>query len=201
MKGIDGTEFYAADINVGPRKTFKERKKQLLEDLSNEPNSLMGRIRDPKTSREDQQTYEKFLMESIAETVGAEAYERFKGKLPKGVTEETFSRRLANDPSFKNMVTPLISSVYWAVGKADKETPGLGKKAANIVVELIEDKTFLTACNLDQMYQNELEKNKNNPQYNVTGESPGVSKIKTSYQKKILNAQAELTHQKTGPRR
>ncbi|SEP89447.1 hypothetical protein SAMN02910369_00792 [Lachnospiraceae bacterium NE2001] len=108
---------------VAKRKTFRERKTELREALMAGEGDLLG---------------------LIAKTVGSEVYERLKGKLPNGVNEEVFSRRIGNNPIFKKVVEPLMDALN---GKAYEN---VREKTVDNIIKMIDDKKIVTACDKEQ---------------------------------------------------
>ena len=124
------------------RKTYAERKENLRNALEYKKGSPIDIIKDKKNLEMNRSIAEDNLKRSIAQAIGAESFERLKGKLPNGITEETFSRRLVNDPSFNNIVSPLLNTLYSECGP--NKDPNNAKAVTETIIKLIdnEDDTY-----------------------------------------------------------
>ena len=141
------------------------------------------------------------MKQLLAEAVTAECYERMKGKLPKGVSEEVFRRRLVNSESFKQISELLLNSLYSAHGGASgKKEEHKGAESidlvANTIIRLVENKSVLNAC---LMHEQQLEKIKlgvDDPNRKVGDEKSGISFIRNEYNKAMKAVKNEFASPK-----
>ena len=108
-----------------------------------------------------------------------------EGKLPKGVTEEVFVKRLLNSESFANIVKPVVNTIYNVSGRDVSKEPEGYRKGVNSLMKLIENKTIITCISEDQKYLDEKASNKDNPLYKPDSMSPDVRKIRSEYMKRL----------------
>ena len=195
-------DFMATQGNTAPRKTFEERKKALRDDLKQVDETSMGDYINNMGSKDPEAQIkvieaEDALKRKIAEAVAAEAYERLDGKLPRGVSEETFVNRLLESQSFENVVSPMLNNLFSTTGTGEHKGPQQYKTAVNNMIKLIENKTVITCISEDQKYLDEKAANKDNPKYKPEPVSPGVRKIRSEYMKGLKGSSKTVVKKNT----
>ncbi len=195
-------DFMATQANNAPRKTFEERKKALRDDLKQVDETSMGDYINNMGSKDPEAQIkvieaEDALKRKIAEAVAAEAYERLDGKLPRGVSEETFVNRLLESQSFENVVSPMLNNLFSTTGTGEYKGPQQYKTAVNNMIKLIENKTVITCISEDQKYLDEKAANKDNPKYKPEPVSPGVRKIRSEYMKGLKGSSKTVVKKNT----
>ncbi|SEP83538.1 hypothetical protein SAMN02910369_00695 [Lachnospiraceae bacterium NE2001] len=183
-------DYMAGKKTTETRTSFSDRRQELYEEMTDSNGLVAKFISTKKSGGTDANAkcneYDKQLKDMLCKAIAAESYERFKGNLPKGVSEEVFARRLRNSESFEHISNLVINSLYSASGEhagkdKDRKSAGQAEYTAENILKLVDDKTILTACSLDQKYLDEVAANKNNPDYKKPKVSPGVRHIKQKF--------------------
>ena len=122
------------------------------------------RHEESESSAQQVEKLENDLCLLIAKNIAIGMIERRNGKVPGGMTDTEFSKKMAAAPGFREVVKPLIEEVcdqYEEMKAANPEVASNSIPKAQRLLEMVEDRSILSAFGLQQKLDKEAAKTVN----------------------------------------